>query len=110
MAIIGEKSKRPILVGMTLLIRFKNGFTIEATNLPKAELYKAGTNDIKQYTNKINSYNSNAQLMINGSPLTIRSISFLDLLFVYVWYTSIDFKLRWCAKKDFFPNTFNLAI
>ena len=48
MAIIGEKSKRPILVGMTLLIRFKNGFTIAATNLPKAELYSAGIKDIKQ--------------------------------------------------------------
>lgn len=110
MAIIGEKSRKPIVVGITLLIRFNNGLTSDATNLPKLEPYSDGTNDIKQYTNKMNSYNSNAILIINGNPLTIRSISFLDLLFVYIWYTSINFKLWWCTKKDFFSNTFYFTV
>lgn len=71
MAIIGEKSSIPIVVGITLRMRFKNGSTIATTNLPIGLLYRLGTKDMRQKTNKMNSYTLKAVLITNGNPLKI---------------------------------------
>lgn len=52
-------------------MRFKNGSTIATTNLPIGLLYRLGTKDMRQKTNKMNSYTLKAVLITNGNPLKI---------------------------------------